>query len=50
MEDEEDVRHLPDDLKETGGYWKLKVETLEGTPCRTSFGRGCGLVVRKITE
>jgi hypothetical protein len=45
-------RHKPllDDLKETTGYWKLKEEGLDRTPWRTKFGKGCGSVVRQITE
>jgi hypothetical protein len=36
-----------DDLKEMGGYRKLKEEELDLTLRRTGFGRGCGPVVRQ---
>jgi hypothetical protein len=39
-------RQLPDDLKETRMYWKLKEEALDRTLWRTRFKRGCGPVVR----
>lgn len=32
-------------LREKRGYWKLKDVALDGTPCRTRFGRGYELVV-----
>jgi len=40
--EEEDVRckQLMDDLKENGGYWKLKGEALDRFVWRTGFGRG----------
>jgi len=38
-------KHLLDDLKETGGYLKLKEEALDHNLCRIRFGRGCGPVV-----
>jgi hypothetical protein len=41
---------LLDDLKETTGSWKLKGEALDGSLWRTRFGRGCGPVLRQITE
>jgi hypothetical protein len=34
------------DLKETRGYWKLKVEALGRSLWKTSFGKGFGPVVR----
>ena len=37
---------LLDDLKGRIRYWKLKKEALDRTMWRTSFGRGCGPVVR----
>jgi hypothetical protein len=43
-------KYLPDDLKETRSYWKLKVEALDRTQWRTCFGRGYGPVVRQTTE
>jgi hypothetical protein len=39
-----------DHLKETKGYWKLKAEALDRILWRTSFGRGCGPVVRQTAE
>jgi len=42
-------KQLLDDLKEKGGYWKLKEEALDGTLWRTRFGRGSGPVVRHGT-
>jgi len=39
-------RKLLDNLKEKGGYWKLKEESLDRTVRRTRFGRGCGPVVK----
>jgi hypothetical protein len=36
-----------DDLKKTGGYWKLKEETLDRSVWRNGFGRGYGPVVRQ---
>jgi hypothetical protein len=35
-----------DDLKETRGYWKLKLEALNNT----HFGRSCGPVIRQMNE
>jgi hypothetical protein len=43
-------KQLPDDLKETRGYWKLKEEALDRTLSRTRFGRAYGHVVRQTTE
>jgi hypothetical protein len=43
-------KQLLDDLKETREYWKLKQEALDRIVWRTGFGRGCGPVVRQITE
>ena len=39
-----------DELKQTRGYWKLKVEALDHTLWRTGFGTGCGPVVRLRNE
>jgi hypothetical protein len=39
-----------DDVKETGGYRKLKEEALDLTRRRTPFGRGCGPVLRQTVE
>jgi hypothetical protein len=39
-------KRLLDDLKEKGGYWKLKEEALCRILWRTRFGRGYGPVVR----
>jgi hypothetical protein len=39
-----------DNLKEKGGYWKLKGEALDRSVWRTVFGRGYGPVVRQTTE
>jgi hypothetical protein len=41
---------LPDDLKETRGYWTLKEEALDCSVWRAGFGRGCGLFERQTTE
>jgi hypothetical protein len=41
---------LLDDLKETGGYWKLKGEALYRTVWRTRFGSGYGPVARQTME
>ena len=43
-------KQLPDDLKKTRGYWKLKQETLCRTVWKTCFGRGCGPAVRQTAE
>jgi hypothetical protein len=43
-------KQLPDDLKETAEYWKLKEETLDYTLWRTRFGRGYGPVARLTAE
>jgi hypothetical protein len=37
--------HIPDDLKEKRGYWKLKEEALDRTLWRIRFIRGYGPVV-----
>jgi hypothetical protein len=39
------LRQLLDDLKETRGYWKLKVEATDRSLWKTSFGKGFGPVV-----
>jgi hypothetical protein len=39
---------LLDDLKETGGFKKLKEETLDRNLWRTRFRRSCGPVVREL--
>jgi hypothetical protein len=41
---------LPDALKETRGYLKLKEEALDLILWRTHFRSGCEPVVRQITE
>jgi hypothetical protein len=43
-------KQLPDDLKETWGYRKLKEEALDHTMWRNGFGRGRGRVVRLTAE
>jgi hypothetical protein len=43
-------KQLLDDLKGKRGYLKLKEEALDCNVWRTSFGRGCGPVVRQTTE
>jgi hypothetical protein len=30
---------------EIRGYWKLNKEALDGTPWKTGFERGCGLLI-----
>jgi len=42
-------KQILDDLKETRGYRKLKVEALDRTLWRTRFARGYRSVVRQIT-
>jgi hypothetical protein len=37
-------KQLPDDMKGTRGYWKLKEEALDRTVWRTGFGKGYGPV------
>jgi hypothetical protein len=43
-------RQLLDDLRETGGYCKLKEDELHRILWTTRFGRGCGPVVRQTVE
>jgi hypothetical protein len=43
-------KQLMYDVKETKGYCKLKDKTLDRILWRTSFGRGCGPVVRQTSE
>jgi hypothetical protein len=43
-------KQLLDELKEKGGYFKLRQEALDRTLLRTDFGRGCGHVVRLRIE
>ena len=43
-------KQIPDDLKETGECWELTKEALGGTQWRTGFGRGCGPVVKRISD
>ena len=43
-------KQLPDDLKKTRGYRKLKEEALARTVWRTGFVRGCGTVVRQTVD
>jgi len=40
-------KRLLDGLKEMTEYWQLKEEALAHTLWRTSYGRGCGLVLRE---
>ena len=42
-------KQLPDDLKGTTGYWKLKVKALDRTLWIIRFVRGYGPVVRHTT-
>jgi len=39
-----------DDLKEKGGYWKLKVGALDRNVWRNRFERGCGPVARQTKK
>jgi len=39
-------KQLQYEVKERRGHWKLKKEAPDRTAWRTSFGRGCGPVVR----
>lgn len=39
-----------EDLKEKGGYWKLKEETLDYNLWRTHFGRAYGHVCHKTDD
>jgi hypothetical protein len=41
---------LLDDLGDRRGYSHLKEEALDRIKWRNRFGRGCGLVVRQITD
>jgi len=41
---------LLEDPKRMKGYWILRGETLDHTLWRTRFGRGCGSIIRQITE
>ena len=43
-------KQLLDDVKEKGGYWGLKEDALDRTVWRNALGRGCGPVLRQITE
>jgi hypothetical protein len=43
-------RQLLDDVKERGGYWKLKEEALYRNLLKTRFGRGYGPDVRQTAE
>jgi len=43
-------KELLDDHYETNEYWKLKEEALYPSLWRKHFGRGCGPVVRQMTE
>jgi len=43
-------KQLLDDLKEKGGYWKLKGEALGHTVWKTGFERGYGPVLRRHNE
>ena len=43
-------RQLPDYVKGTRRYWKLKEEALDRTLWRTRFVRGYGPIVRQTME
>jgi hypothetical protein len=43
-------KQLLNDFKENRGYWKLKEEALDRTPCRAHFGRGSEPVAGRTTE
>jgi hypothetical protein len=43
-------KQLLDDLRGKRGYWYVKEEALDRTPCRTRFGRGYGPFVRQTAE
>jgi hypothetical protein len=43
-------KKLLDDLKDRRGYFYLKEEALDRIKWRNRFGRGCGPVVRQITD
>jgi hypothetical protein len=43
-------KQLLDDLKEKRGYWKSNEEALDSYVLRNRFGRGCGPVIKQITE
>jgi hypothetical protein len=43
-------KHLLDDVKEIGEYWKLKEEELDRTVWRTGLGRVCGPVISRTAE
>jgi len=44
------LKQVPDDLKETRGYRKLKEEALDGPEWRTRFGRRYGSASRQTTQ
>ena len=44
------LKHVPDDLKETRGYRKLKEEALDGAEWRTRFGIRYGPASRQTTQ
>jgi hypothetical protein len=39
---------VPDDLTDTRGVWKSKVDVLERTLWRIRFGEGYGPIIREI--
>jgi hypothetical protein len=43
-------KQLPDNIKEMGGFWKLKDEALDRNIWRTCFGGGYGPVLRQSAE
>jgi hypothetical protein len=43
-------KQLLDDVKERGGYWKLKGDTLDHSLQILLFGRGYGSVLRLTRE
>jgi hypothetical protein len=43
-------KQLLDFLNEKREYWQLKEDVIDGTSCRTCFGRGYGPIVRETME
>ena len=43
-------KQLPDYIKKTRRYWKLKEKTLDQTEWRTRFGRGYDSILRETVE
>jgi len=44
------LRQVLENLEETKGCWKLKEKATDRSLWRTRYGRGCGPVVRQVTD